>query len=124
MPPKKPDPARDPGYLQDMLEAAKVVASFVAGKTRDQYTNDLLLRSAVERQIEIIGEAARHLSQPTRDANPGVPLLAIITQRHRLSHEYATINDELIWQVASIHAPRLVLQIAAILEHLDQSRHT
>jgi hypothetical protein len=52
----------DNSYLWDMLMAARAVESFVRGRTVVDYLDDLMLRSAVERQIEIIGEAARHIS--------------------------------------------------------------
>jgi uncharacterized protein with HEPN domain len=46
-----------------MLTAAQAVESFVHGRTLEEYLNDLMLRSAVERQVEIIGEAARRVSK-------------------------------------------------------------
>ncbi len=64
--PRKPDPVRDPAYLEDMLQAAEAVASFVAGRTRDEYAKNLMFRSAVERQVEIIGEAARQVTKQTK----------------------------------------------------------
>jgi predicted nucleotidyltransferase len=62
----------DASFLWDMLTAARAVASFVAGRTFEQYERDLLLRSAVERQIEIIGEAARRITRAFRDQHPEI----------------------------------------------------
>lgn len=112
---REPDPARDPAYLLDMLTTAEAACSFVRGKAREQYAADLLLRSAVERQIEIIGEAAQHISTATISAHPEIPWIPIQAQRHRLIHEYGTVNDDLIWTVATIHLPKLIEQLRAII---------
>jgi len=63
----------DLAYLWDMLTAARAVVSFVQGRTLEDYLGDLLLRSAVERQVEIIGEAARRVSREFQDAHPEIP---------------------------------------------------
>jgi uncharacterized protein with HEPN domain len=63
----------DRAYLWDMLTAARAVVSFVQGRTLEDYLGDLLLRSAVERQVEIIGEAARRVSREFQDAHPEFP---------------------------------------------------
>jgi uncharacterized protein with HEPN domain len=112
---RDPDPSRDPAYLLDMLTAAEAVRSFVHGKTREQYAADLLLRSAVERQIEIIGEAARHISPATINAHSEIPWIPIQAQRHRLIHEYGAVNDDLIWTVATVHVLKLIDQLRAII---------
>jgi uncharacterized protein with HEPN domain len=71
----------------------------------------LFFRSAVERQIEIIGEAARGISDTFKAAHPQIPWRPIIAQRHRLAHEYGEIDDSLIWKVATVHVPALIPQI-------------
>ena len=111
MPPERNDPRRDPAYLLDMLNAAEAVRTFVAGKSWNDYSHDLLLRSAVERQIEIIGEAARNVSKLFQDAHPEIAWRAIQAQRHRLAHEYGVVDDALLWSVATVHVP-------ALIEHL------
>jgi uncharacterized protein with HEPN domain len=109
------DPARDPAFLLDMLQAARNVRQFVAGVSREQYAGSLLIQSAVERQVEIIGEAARGVSRTFRDAHPEVPWAPIMAQRHRLAHEYAQINQELIWTVATVYIPALIDQITPLI---------
>ena len=69
MPRERNDPQRDAAWLLDMLTAARAVQSFVAKRTFEDYKKDLMLRSAVERQVEIIGEAVRGLSQPFKVAH-------------------------------------------------------
>lgn len=112
--PRKP-PKDDTVYLADMLMAAKAVSAFVAGKTLDEYRRDLLLRSAVERQIEIVGEAARCVSKGRREAMPQIPWSGIIAQRHVLAHEYGEILDERVWRVATMHVPSLILHLLPLV---------
>jgi len=101
-----------------MIDAARLAISFVGGKTIDDYLHDPLLRSAVERQIEIIGEACRQISDTTIAANPEVPWRQIIAQRHRLAHEYGEVNDRVIWEIATQRAPDVVRRLERILADL------
>lgn len=111
MPRDRNDPSKDAAWLLDMLTAARAVQSFIAGRTFEQYQSDLLLRSAVERQVEIVGEAARGMSDAFKAAHPEIPWRPIMAQRHRLAHDYGEINNALIWTVATIHVPKLIEQI-------------
>ncbi|MCC6682716.1 MAG: DUF86 domain-containing protein [Phycisphaeraceae bacterium] len=99
---------RDIGYLWDMLDAARTAVTFTSGKTFEEYLHDRLLRLAVERLVEIIGEAARKVSPEFRAQHPEIPWPKIVAQRHVLVHEYDDIQDNLIWQVATQHAAELI----------------
>lgn len=121
MPRRRLDPNRDGAWLLDMLTAAKAVTLFVAGRTYKHYSSDLMLRSAVERQVEIIGEAARGISEPFRSAHPEIPWRPIMAQRHRLSREYGEIDDQLIWRVATVHIPLLIPQLEPLVPASDAS---
>lgn len=98
----------DLAYLWDMLDAAHAIRDFVTASTFDDYASDRMLRGAVERHIEIIGEAARNVSPACRDAHPQIPWIKIVAQRHVLAHEYGEIKDDRIWRVATIHIPELI----------------
>lgn len=111
MPPSEPDAAR----LWDMLAAAREVVSFAAGVSVDQYVADRMRQRAVERSVEIIGEAARGLSKPFRDADPEIEWRPIIAQRHILAHEYAAVLPSRLWRVATVHVPTLIEQLEALL---------
>ncbi|MGC1275895.1 MAG: HepT-like ribonuclease domain-containing protein [Planctomycetaceae bacterium] len=104
MPPAKADTA----YLWDMLDAARAVAEFVSGRTFADYEGSRLLRGAVERHVEIVGEAARHVSDVFREAHPLIPWRLIVAQRHVLAHDYGEIKHERIWRVATVHHPELI----------------
>jgi uncharacterized protein with HEPN domain len=105
----------DESYLWDMLEHARGVSDFVAGRTYENYVNDKLFRAAVERYIEIIGEAARNVSQVFQDSHREIPWRKIVAQRHVLSHEYGEIKHDRIWRVATIYVPELIEQLKPLV---------
>ena len=90
--------ARDPAYLWDMLEAARRVTRFTGGLSRDEYLGDELVQAAVERALEIIGEAARRVSDTFRRLHPEVPWQSLIGQRNILIHRYEGVDHKLIWE--------------------------
>ena len=65
--------SRDEAWLLDMLEAARLALHYVAGKTLDEFQSDTQLQDAVIRRLEIIGEAARRVSEGTRALYPQLP---------------------------------------------------
>jgi uncharacterized protein with HEPN domain len=105
----------DAGFLWDMLDAAQAVREFVAGCSFDDYAADRKLRGAVERHIEIIGEAAGKVSRAFREAHPEIPWKQIIAQRHVLAHEYGEIEDPLLWRVATRHIPDLIVTLGPLV---------
>lgn len=110
----RPD-ARDAGLLWDMLRAAREVRTFTDGKTYEDYEKDLVLRRAVERSIQIIGEASAKVSKKFREAHAAVPWRPITAQRHILVHDYGEIDDEKIWRVATHYVPLLIEQILPLV---------
>lgn len=110
----RPD-AGDAAKLHDMLAACARVAQYVAGRSQPEFLADDYFRSAVERQIEIIGEAARGISDDFKAAHSDVPWRPIIAQRHILAHEYGEVQPELIWRVATVHVPALAAQVRTFL---------
>jgi uncharacterized protein with HEPN domain len=105
---------RDPAYVWDMLQAAKEARDFVQGATFHRYQSDKMMRRAVERQIQTIGEAAARISKPFREKHAEIPWNLIIGQRNVLVHDYGEILDERIFRVATEKIPELI----AVLEKL------
>lgn len=113
---------RDPRtYLWDARQAAQRVMAFVAGRTWEEYTTDDLLRSAVERQCEIIGEALNKLRQVAPDLAADIADLArIVAFRNVLVHGYSSIDDRLVWEIATERSAPLVETLSRLLaEHAD-----
>ena len=81
----------------------------------DQFLADRRTYRAVEREFEIMGEAARNLSESFRAAHPEIPWKSIIGQRNVLAHEYGHIRYDLLWQAITGHLPALIAQIERLL---------
>lgn len=105
---------RDTGYLLDMIKHARGVARAVKDKTFEEYSAVEDLRFSVERRIEIIGEAAGRVSRSFKEAHPGIPWRKIVAQRNILIHEYAEIEDEIVWKAATVS----VMELIGLLEPL------
>ena len=98
-----------------MMEAAERALAFVAGRTRDDMGNDAMLPLALARAIEILGEAAAHVSAETREVSPAVPWRQIIGMRNRLVHAYLDVDTEILWTTVTERLPELVRELRALL---------
>jgi uncharacterized protein with HEPN domain len=110
-----PREREDEALLWDMLEAAKQILGFVAGRSFEEYARDELRQAAVERKLEVIGEAARGVSEEFRSTHPEIPWRGIVSQRHFIAHEYGEIRHEKIWGVAVRRIPELIAMLAPFL---------
>jgi len=113
----KPDD-RDAAYLCDLLESSRLVKQFVENVNFRDYERDRKLQLAVERGIEIIGEAARNISDAFKQAHPEIPWRGIIGQRNVLAHEYGEIKQERIWIVAKEKIPDLISKLQTLIPPL------
>ena len=103
-------------YLYDMRAASELLTRFIAGKGLGDYLADSMLRSAVERQFEIIGEALnRALTFDPSLALRITNCSRIIAFRNRLIHGYATVSDEVVWGVVEGGLPALRREIETVL---------
>jgi uncharacterized protein with HEPN domain len=95
-------------YLWDALQAADRIAQFVSGKSLEAYAEEDLLRSAVERQFEIVGEALAQLRKVDAETAATIPELPrIVAFRNILIHGYATVDDRIVWGVVEGSLPAL-----------------
>lgn len=108
---------RDLFHLENMVELVEEVTSFAA---RDR--KDLVVFRAVERSMSLIGESAYQLSTECKQCYPEVPWDKIAALRHRLVHEYFSIDEMVLWQIVDMDIPLLKQQIAAILEVIHSKR--
>jgi uncharacterized protein with HEPN domain len=103
-------------YLHDMSEAAAQVARYTAGKTFDDYMRESMMRDAVERQLQIVGEALTRLQK--LDPSVSVRITEhrqIIGFRNLLVHGYAEIDDRLVWNIVEEKLPILRREVDALL---------
>jgi uncharacterized protein with HEPN domain len=110
----RPDPKT---YLWDAVHAAELARGFAEGRSFADYQADAMLRSAVERQLEIVGEALNQLSKAAPEVAAEVPdLRRVVAFRNILVHGYATVDDALVWQLLGDHLPGLEKVLRGLLE--------
>lgn len=103
-------------YLIDVRGASDLIAAFSAGKSFESYASDALLRSAIERQFEIIGEALRRLADIEPALAAQVPeYRRIVAFRNVLIHGYAVVDSRLVWGVVEGKLPELAAKVKALL---------
>ena len=100
-----------------MRTAGRRVLEFTRGRTFADYRSDVLLRSAVERQFEIIGEALNQLSKIDRETAESIPgRRGIISFRNILIHSYTQIDETLVWGVVESSLPEMLRALDSILD--------
>jgi len=105
-------------YLFDIEQACQLVSAFVAGKSFDHYQADPMLRSAVERQFEIIGEALNQALKVDPDLAQSISHSArIVGFRNQLIHGYASVSNEVVWGVVEIWLPILHREVRELLRN-------
>ena len=101
--------------LRHILDAARQALNFVHGRFREDLERDQQLVWALVKAIEIIGEAAYHISPDARAQVPGLDWDKIIAMRHRLVHAYFDINLDILWKTVQEGLPPLLLAIENVL---------
>lgn len=99
---------RDREYMLDILEAAKLAIQYIDEKTREEFFSHTQYQDAVIRRIEIIGEAARRISEETQAAYPEVPWSDLISMRNVMIHEYDDVDIGIVWETVKNDLPLLV----------------
>lgn len=102
--------------LLDALNACRAIQSFIANRTFTEYEQNQMLRSAVERQFEIVGEALNQAEADDPELSTLIPdLRRIVGMRNRIIHGYDSVDDELLWQTIQTHVPPLAQRLAELL---------
>jgi uncharacterized protein with HEPN domain len=104
--------------LADVLAAIERIRRYVQDD-RTRFDTDELLQNAVVHWIEIIGEAARGLSDKVRDAHPEVPWRVITDMRNRVTRGYFDIDLDVVWNTVTRDLPKLQESVIGILSELD-----
>ena len=101
-------------YLNDMISFAERVLTYTHGLDQNQFIASGLNYDATVRNLELLGEAATHISDATRQANPQIPWRQIIATRNRLIHGYLGIDNDTLWSIIVDDVPTLLAALLAL----------
>ncbi len=106
---------RDREYLFDILEASRLAREYVSGVDREDFLADTKLQDAVIRRLEVIGEAARRVSDESRAAYQELPRKDMIGMRNFLVHDYDDVDMGIVWGTVHEHLPSVISRLELIL---------
>lgn len=109
---------RDVASIWDMVQAIQYIQFFTIDLTFNEYFNDVRTVSAVERQFEILGEAARRISDEFRQGHPAIDWQRIVGLRNIVAHRYDEVRQDILWAIIHSELSPLLTQLEALLPPL------
>ncbi|MFO3796332.1 MAG: DUF86 domain-containing protein [Anaerolineales bacterium] len=106
----------DREFLSDVLEAIRRIQAYTTGMTFEAFLGDTKTQDAVVRNLEIIGEATKRLSDEVRERYPTVPWKSMAGIRDRLIHHYFGISLDVVWEIVSIELGEVAAQVEEIVQ--------
>ncbi len=106
---------RDAASLWDMVQAIRRIQEFTVNLSFEDYQESILIQSAVERQLEILGEAAGRISEEFRQAHPVIDWRTIVGLRNILIHRYDQIQQDILWNIIATELVNLLAQLEPLL---------
>lgn len=106
---------REELYLSDIVEAVDTINQFISRKSREDFLQDELLRSAVLQKLTIIGEAAARLPKEFQQKHPEIEWADIIAFRNIAIHAYFSVDWDIVWVTATIEATELKQKILRVM---------
>ena len=112
---------RDPRlYVEDMLEFCDRALAYAAGQSREAMDADRMRYDAILRNLELIGEAATHVTAEQRALAPQVPWRQIVATRNRVVQAYLGIAADTVWSILHDDLPALRLSLVSLLDAMPQ----
>jgi len=106
---------RDAAYLWDMLQTARDILEFTQGSTFAEYSSNKMMKMSVERGFQILGDAARRVSEALKAEHPEIPWSSVVKHRNVIVHDYADLSVERIWEVVQKDLPALVRDLEKMI---------
>ena len=103
-------------YIGDMIGFAERVIAYTAGLDQARFVASGLNYDATLRNLELIGEAATHVPNAVRAANPHVPWRLVIATRNRLIHGYLGIDNDTLWSIVVSDVPTLLTSLRSVAD--------
>ena len=101
--------------IEDILEAIRKIQRYVSGLSFDEFCADDKVVDAVVRNLEVIGEAARHIPPEIESRHPDLPWIAMRGMRNILAHEYFGVNLSILWHTIQQNLPPIIEKLDKIL---------
>ena len=102
-------------YAGHMLDTARKAVDLVKTKNRSDYDSEAAIRYALAHLLQIIGEAARRISQEFCKAHPEIPWKAIVGMRHKVVHDYMNLDEDVVWDTVQQELPPLIEKLNKIV---------
>lgn len=111
---------RDLVKCEDMRLHAERACEFLGDRALPEFLDQELIQAAVVRCVEVVGEAARSVSEEARRRAPEIPWPLIVGMRHVLAHDYGTVVLDKVYEVVKVHLPELLVRLGPLIESLEQ----
>jgi uncharacterized protein with HEPN domain len=105
----------DDALFLDMLIAARKIRQFIQGVSQERFQANDMMQSAILREIQVIGEAARMITEEAKAERKEVPWHALAGMRNRIVHAYFSIDLQIVWDTATQDMPALIEGLERIL---------
>jgi len=109
---------RDLCHLVDIVNAARLVLEFVRDVAWDDFEEDVMRQSAVMKQLEVVGEAAKRIADKFRADHPAIPWRKMAGMRDVLVHAYDHVDLDEVWNAATVAVPELLQMLEPLIESL------
>ena len=106
-------------YLRHILDAFVQIEFYMDDVSHEEFLQNRLLQDGVIRQLEVMGEAARNLSDDLRNEYPQIPWRQMIGLRNRMAHAYFNVDLQIVWEIVRGDIPDLKEKIKRILNEMD-----
>ena len=112
----------DEVYVGQMLDMARKARQLLEAKDRAAFDEDEVLRLALTHLVQVVGEAARHVSSAYQASHPTIPWSIIIGMRHKVVHDYMGVDEDIVWETVNRDLPELIDLLQAVLPADDEPR--
>lgn len=110
----------DSVFLNHIVDGAKLIGEYLAGASRDGFVANRMLQDAVIRELEVIGEATKNISEDLRSKYPDIPWNKMSGMRDKLIHAYFGVDLDAVWDTATKDIPELAIRIESILRSISR----
>jgi len=109
----------DLAFIKHLLDSINAIEEFSKNMNKDKLMSDRLKRSAIVREIEIIGEAVKNISESLKNKHPEIEWKEIVGTRDKMIHHYFGVDLNIVWDIIKINLPDLKTKILKIKREMD-----